>query len=135
MKKVYTKILILLLFLLIITSITGVSYALYEKDIDDKNSLFLVLTNEKLSINYLDGKEYNLKEVKSGDTYNKRVSITNVSQTSTYVTISLMDVEKPSDSNLSLMLLDNDKKEIYNDEITNVDTEVVKTIELDAGKT
>ena len=135
MNGSYKKILFLLLFLLIITSITGISYAFYEKEVNDKNSLSLILTNEKLSINYLDGKEYDLKEVKSGDTYNKRVSISNVSDTNTYVTISLMDVEKPSDANLSLVLLNSDKEEIYNEEITNVDTEVVKTVELDAGKT
>ena len=135
MKKNYKKILGLLFVLLVVTSITGVSYAFYEKKVNDEKNLSLVYTNEKLSVNYLDGKSYDLKDIKSGDSYTKRVSITNVSGVSTYVTVSLMDVEKSSNANLALILTNANNEEIYNSEITNIDTEVVKTVELAAGKT
>ena len=135
MKKNYKKILGLLFVLLVITSITGVSYAFYEKKVNDEKNLSLVYTNEKLSVNYLDGKSYDLKDIKSGDSYTKRVSITNVSGVSTYVTVSLMDVEKSSNANLALILTNANNEEVYNSEITNIDTEVVKTVELAAGKT
>lgn len=135
MKKNYKKILGLLFVLLVITSITGFSYAFYEKKVNDEKNLSLVYTNEKLSVNYLDGKSYDLKDIKSGDSYTKRVSITNVSGVSTYVTVSLMDVEKSSNANLALILTNANNEEVYNSEITNIDTEVVKTVELAAGKT
>lgn len=135
MGKSYKKILGLILVLLIITSITGVSYAFYEQEVTNNKNLSLVYTSEKLSVNYLDGKEFDLKDVKPGDTYTKRVSITNVSNNDTFATVSLMDVEKLTDANLTIVLTNSNNEEIYNSEITNIDTEVVKTVELNAGKT
>ena len=135
MRKNYKRILSILFVLLVITSMTGVSYAFYEQKVNDEKNLSLVYTNEKLSINYLDGKDFDLKDIKPGDTYTKRVSITNVSSNDIFATVSLMDVEKPSDANLTLSLFNSNNEEIYNSEITNIDTEVVKTVELNAGKT
>ena len=52
MTKNYKRILSLLFVLLVITSMTGVSYAFYEQKVNNEKSLSLVYTNEKLSINY-----------------------------------------------------------------------------------
>ena len=135
MTKNYKRILSLLFVLLVITSMTGVSYAFYEQKVNNEKSLSLVYTNEKLSINYLDGKDFDLKDIKPGDTYTKRISITNVSSNDVYATVSLMDVEKPNDANFTLSLFNSNNEEIYNSEITNIDTEIVKTVDLNAGKT
>ena len=104
MRKNYKRILSILFVLLVITSMTGVSYAFYEQKVNDEKNLSLVYTNEKLSINYLDGKDFDLKDIKPGDTYTKRVSITNVSSNDIFATLSLMDVEKHGDVNLTLSL-------------------------------
>jgi hypothetical protein len=135
MGKAYRKFLGLIILMLIITTMMGISYAFYEQDIANTKKESLVYTNEKLSVNYLDGKDFDLSNILSGDTYTKRVSITNVSSNDLFVTLSLMDVEKENDTNLSLIVLDGDNNEVYNNEITNVDTEVIKTHDLASGKT
>jgi hypothetical protein len=132
MGKGYKKILITLLLLLIISVSTGISYAYYEKRIPKDATL--VLSNEVLSVNYLDGKSFDLSNIMAGDSYTKKISITNVSNANTFVTISLMDIENTSD-NLSLIVLDNNNQEVYNDTITTIDMTMVKTVELAPAKT
>jgi hypothetical protein len=132
MGKVYKKILITLLLLLIIAISTGISYAYYEKN--NQKDMTLVLSNEILSVNYLDGKSFNLNNIMAGDVYTRKISITNVSKNSTFVTLSLMDIENSSD-NLNLSVVDGNNQIVYNDNVTNVDTEIVKTVTLASGKT
>ena len=133
MKLNYKKILTTLFLTLIILLIIGVSYAAYKikKNNDDAT---LVLTDEYFSINYLDGKTFDVKELLPGDTYTKKISITNVSNVDTYLTIGIMDIIKSSD-NLKLTIVNNQKETVYEKTITNIDVEVVKSVDLGVGKT
>src|SRR5574344_947306 len=92
----YKKVLLSILVLIIICLMTSVSYAFYEKNIKSQNSLSLITTSEILNVNYLDGKEYDLNNVLPNDVITKKISITNVSNKTTYITLSLMDVENTS---------------------------------------
>ena len=133
MKLRYKRLLAIIFVLLIALSAVGVSFAVYKSETDDENAT-LVQTDEYLSINYLDGKNFDLKELLPGDTYSKKISITNVSNVSTYLTIGIMDINKTSD-NLKLIVIDSDNKTVYDKLITNIDVEVVKGIDLGVGKT
>lgn len=132
MRKIYKTTLGLTAFLLIISVFTGISYSLYNNS--NNEDLSLIESNENISINYLDGKDFRYTNIMPGDIIKKKISITNVSNELTYITLSLMDVELSS-NDLKLVLSDNDDKIVYNEKITNIDTEVVKTIDLEAGKT
>ena len=95
----------------------------------------LIETTEYLSINYLNGKNYDYHDIKAHDEIKRKISVTNVNKNDTYVTISLMNVEKDSDK-LRLKVIDNNSgEEVYNEYITNVDIEVIKTKELASGST
>lgn len=133
MKKKYKKFLSIIIILLVIASLMGFSYAYYEKNFANKN-VATVLTDEVLSVNYLDGKEYDIKEFNKDDVYSKKLSVTNVSSEKIYVTIALMDVEKTSD-NISLSIVNSDGETIYEKKVSNVDTEVIKSVELESKKT
>ncbi len=133
MKLNYKKLLTTITLILIIVSIIGISYAVYKNDKDNADAT-LVLTDEFFSINYLDGKNFDLNEILPGDTYTKKISVTNVSNVDTYLTIGIMDIIKSSD-NLKLTVIDNKKNVIYDKNITNIDVEVVKSVDLGVGKT
>lgn len=133
MKLNYKKLLTTITLILIIVSIIGISYAVYKNDKDNADAT-LVLTDEFFSINYLDGKNFELNEILPGDTYTKKISVTNVSNVDTYLTIGIMDIIKSSD-NLKLTVIDNQKNVIYDKNITNIDVEVVKSVDLGVGKT
>ena len=133
MRKIYKTSLSLIAFFLMISIIAGISYSLYDNSKNDLEAS-LIETTENISVNYLNGKVYEYKNILPGDKIIKKVSITNVSSNDTYITISLMDVEKSSDK-LELSLYDSNDVEIYKDRITNIDTEIIKTIDLGAGKT
>ena len=132
MVNKYKKILIIIVILFVCVSIIGVSYALFDKNGD--NNISLVLTDENLSINYLDGKEYNLKNVTNGNSYVKKVSVSNENSSDTHITISLMDVEKSND-NFSLVVLDSSNNIIYDKKISAIDTEIIKGVTLEGKKT
>ena len=135
MSKKYSKTLIIILILLIISVSIGFSYATYTKGVNnDNNNSSLIETNEILSVNYLNGKTYEYNDFKTNDELTKKISITNVSDKNTFVTISLMDVEKTSED-ITLKVLDDNNNEVYNEKITNVDTEIIKTKELEPNKT
>ena len=134
MSKKYRKSLLITLILLIISISIGFSYASYIKEYTNNSNSSLIETNEILSVNYLNGKTYEYHNFGSNEELTKKISITNVSDKKTYITISLMDVEKTSED-IFLKVIDNDNNEVYNEKITNVDTEIIKTKELDAGKT
>lgn len=133
MRNKYKKSLSIIIILLVVASLIGFSYAYYEKNIANRNAV-TVLTDEVLSINYLDGKEYNIKDFNKDDVYYKKVSVTNVSNEKVNVTISLMDVEKTSDD-ISLAVINSNGETIYDKKVSNVDTEVIKSEELGAKKT
>lgn len=133
MKLNYKKILTTVILLLIIVSIIGVSYSVYKKEKEEEEAT-LVLTDEYFSINYLDGKNFDIKELLPGDTYSKKISVTNVSNIDTYLTIGIMDITKSSD-NIKLSVIDNQGNTVYDKTITNIDVEVVKSEDLGVGKT
>lgn len=132
MKVKYKKLLTALVCIFVLIICISVSYAAYENKKNENATL--VLTDEYLSINYLDGKSFDYYQMKSGDTYTKRISVTNVSNVNTYLTISLMDVDKTSD-NLKLTVLDSEKNILYDKYVTNIDTELIKGVDLAPGKT
>ena len=133
MKLKYKKVLATIILLLIVVSIIGISYSVYKADKIDENAT-LVLTDEYFSINYLDGKNFDIKELLPGDSYSKKISVTNVSNVDTYLTIGIMDIMKNSDK-LKLTVLDNQGKNVYDKQITNIDVQVVKSTDLGIGKT
>ena len=133
MRKKYRITLVIIAIFLILSIYTGISYSLYDNG-NNNQDLSLIETNETISVNYLNGKEYNIKSMMPNDTITKKVSITNVSDNTTFVSISLMDVEKSSDG-LVLKVLDGDSNAIYNEKITDIDTEVIRSVELGVGKT
>ena len=133
MKSNYKKILTTIFLSLIVLLIIGVSFAVYKSNKDNDDAT-LVLTDEYFSINYLDGKNFDIKELLPGDTYSKKISITNVSNVDTYLTISIMDINKTS-NDLKLTVVDNKGNTVYDKTITNIDVEVVKSEDLSVGKT
>lgn len=133
MKLKYKKILTTITLVLIVLLIIGFSYSAYKTKTDNENAT-LVLTDEFFSINYLDGKTFDIKELLPGDTYAKKISVTNVSSSNTYLTIGIMDIIKSSD-NLKLTVIDSQGETVYDKAITNIDVEVVKSTDLGVGKT
>lgn len=133
MRKKYKKVLSIIIILLVITSLIGFSYAYYENNFANKNAA-TVITDEILSVNYLDGKEFDIKEFSKDDVYSKKLSVTNVSNEKINVTISLMDIEKNSDD-ISLAVINSSGETIYDKKISGIDTEVIKSVELGSKKT
>lgn len=132
MKKKY-KIILASLFILLILSIgISISYSFFDKKVLDGASL--VETDEYISINYLDGKYFDIHELKKDDVYTKKISVTNISNSNTYLTLSLMDVSKTSD-NLYLKVLDSKSNIVYDKKITNIDTKFINGVDLEVGKT
>ena len=134
MKVKYKRILTVLFFALILVLSISISYAAYESKKNNDSDATLVLTDEYLSVNYLDGKNFDIKELKPGDTITKKISVTNISNVDTYLTISLMDIDKNS-SDLKLLVIDNEKNTVYDKIITNIDTDIIKSTDLQSGKT
>ena len=134
MRKRYKKTLVLTIIALLLSVTVGVSYALYNSKFKGNDNSSLVETDEFISINYLEGKNFDVKEFYKDDIYTRRISITNVSSSDIYVTVSLMDILKNS-NDLEVTLIDNNGRELYKNLLTNVDTDLVKSIDLGAGKT
>src|SRR5574344_391718 len=134
MNNKYKRILSLIFILFVLSFIAGYSYSLYEKEIQSQKNLSFIDTNENLSVNYLDGKDFNVSNLESDASVIKKISITNVSSKQLYITLSLMDIEKSQD-NISITLLDSDTNIVYSDKLTNMDCEILKTKEIEAGKT
>ena len=130
MNKKYKLILATLVILLTLTIGISISYSMYEKP---SSNYSLVESDQYVSINYLDGKIFDIADFKSGDVYSKKVTISNVSSGNTYVTLSLMDVSKSSED-LFLKVSDGNDKIIYERKITNVDTEIIKGEDLGVGE-
>ena len=129
MRKKYKTTLLLLAILLLISIGVSISYAHYEKTLQNNSNDTLVTSDEYLSINYLDGNYYDIKSFKENDTIVKKISITNVTTKELYVTIALMDINKET-NDLNVRLVDKDNKEVYNESLGNIDTELIKTKEL-----
>ena len=133
MKKKYKKILASLILMLTLALCICFSYGFY-KSVKDNNKEAIVLTDEYLSVNYLDGRSFDIKELKPNDVVAKKISVTNVNTLTSYLTISLMDVNKTSD-NLNLTVYDHENNIVYDKTITNIDTIIVKGVDLPAGQT
>jgi len=134
MKKTYKKILLTIISLFIITVSLGISYAVYNSYKNSDIDSSLVITDEVMSVNYLDGNSFDITNLKKNDIYTKKVSITNVSSEKTYVTLSIMDVNKTSD-NINIKLVDNENNVLYDKLLSNIDTDLIKTVDLLPGKT
>ena len=128
MNKKYKVVIASLIVLLALTIGISISYSFYNKT--PLQDYSLVESDQYVSINYLDGKFFDIKDFKSGDVYSKRVTISNVFSGDTYATLSLMDVSKSSE-NLYLKVVDNNSsKVVYEKKLTNVDTEIIKGVDL-----
>ena len=134
MNKSYKNILTVISSFLILTIGIGVSYSIYNIRKNDPKNYTIVDTDEVISVNYLDGKSYNIKEFKPGDSISKKISIANVSQINTYVTVSLMNISKNS-NDLEVTVLDNKKEVVFNKNITNIDLTLVSGYDLEPSKT
>lgn len=134
MNKNYKNILTIISAFLILTVGIGVSYSIYNIKKSDIKNYTIVETDEVISVNYLDGKEFNINDFKPGDVVSKKISITNVSQNNTYLTISLMNISKSS-NDLSVKVLDNKKEVIYDKNISNIDLTLVSGVDLESSKT
>ena len=134
MNEKYKKILTIILAFLTISLGFGISYAMHSSKPRQSQSSSIVVSDEFISINYLDGKTFDVNDFKNGDTLTKKISVTNIGNVNTYLTISLMDVSKSSED-LNVTVLDSDKNVIYDKKLSNIDTELVKANDLEIGKT
>ena len=133
MKLVRGKILGLVIMVIVILSGVFVSYSKYNKEEVVANSS-LVLADEYFSINYKDGNYFDVKHLDSKEALVKHLTITNVTSNTSYVSISLMDINK-NNTKLEVKLIDGDKNILYQDYLSNMDTEILRTKEVEAHQT
>ena len=133
MKLVRGKILGLVIMVIVILSGVFISYSKYNKEEVVANSS-LVLADEYFSINYKDGNYFDVKHLDSKEALVKHLTITNVTSNTSYVSISLMDINK-NNTKLEVKLIDGDKNILYQDYLSNMDTEILRTKEVEAHQT
>lgn len=128
------KILITLMVLIFIVSFSlKISYSLITKPETKENATY-VETNDTLSINYFNGNNFSVPSFKNDDVISKKISITNVSETPTYITISLMDIAKDFD-NLTITLTNKDNQKLYDEPLNSLDIDILKTELLNSKET
>lgn len=134
MKRISTKIGIVIIALVIMLSGFCVSRAyIYNSKEEDLNSS-LILADETFSINYKDGNYFETNYLGSKESIIKHLTITNVSSSATFVSISLMDINKHNDK-IEVKLVDQNGTIAYQDYLGNMDTEILKTKEIEARET
>jgi len=130
MKKTIS--IIISIVLIIIISGFFISYATYKKNNESNNdNSTYVDANEYISVNYKDGNYFDIDNMSSNESVVKHISITNVKDTATYVTVALMDINKQNDK-IKVTLVDSDNNILYDDYLGNMDTEILKTKTLNA---
>lgn len=133
MRRNYKILLSTVMLLLVFLVSLSFSYARYQNKkvlLDDA----VILADEYLSVNYLNGNYYDETFLDANDTIVKKLSVTNVSNEDTFFTIAIMDVNKEND-NLNIRLIDNTNKEYFNSTLGNIDTEILKTATIKSKET
>lgn len=132
MRKRYKLTLIVISFLLVGLVSVFFSYSNYLDD--NLNNKTLVLSNEYLSLNYLNGNLYDIPDFLNGDKIIKKVSVTNLTDTIVGFTLAIMDINIAS-KNIKIQVYDEDDNIVYDEYLLGTDTELVKTKEISGKKT
>ena len=131
MRKTYKLALLVIFFLLLVS--VGVFFSRNNFLQDGINDKTLVLSNEYLSINYVDGNLYDYDEFLSSTSIERKVSITNVSTETLIFTLSIMDIY--NEGNLNIKVYDKDEKIIYDSNLKAEDTVLVDNKEIYSQET
>ena len=134
MKRISTKIGIVIMALIIMLSGFCVSRAYVYNSKEEASDSSLILADETFSINYKDGNYFETSYLGNKESMVKHLTITNVSNSATFVSISLMDINKHNDK-MEVKLVDRDGTIVYQDYLGNMDTEILKTKEIEARET
>lgn len=134
MKKMSVKIGIIVIALVIMLSGFYLSHAYVYNSQEETNDSSLILADETFSINYKDGNYFETNYLGNKESLIRHLTITNVSTSSTYVSISLMDINKHNDK-MEVKLVDKDGTIVYQDYLGNMDTEILKTKEIGIKET
>ena len=94
----------------------------------------MVLSNEYLSLNYLNGNLYDIPDFLNGDKIIKKVSVTNLTDNIVGFTLAIMDINIAS-KNIKIQVYDEDDNIVYDEYLLGTDTELVKTKEISGKKT
>ena len=132
MRRRYKLTLIVISFLLVGLVSVFFSYSNYLDD--NLNNKTLVLSNEYLSLNYLNGNLYDIPDFLNGDKIIKKVSVTNLTDNIVGFTLAIMDVNIAS-KNIKIQVYDEDDNIVYDEYLLGTDTELVKTKEISGKKT
>lgn len=132
MRRRYKLTLIVILFLLVGLVSVFFSYSNYLDD--NLNNKTLVLSNEYLSLNYLNGNLYDIPDFLNGDKIIKKVSVTNLTDNIVGFTLAIMDINIAS-KNIKIQVYDEDDNIVYDEYLLGTDTELVKTKEISGKKT
>ena len=120
--------------LIIMLSGFCVSRAYVYNSKEEASDSSLILADETFSINYKDGNYFETSYLGNKESMVKHLTITNVSNSATFVSISLMDINKHNDK-MEVKLVDRDGTIVYQDYLGNMDTEILKTKEIEARET
>lgn len=132
MRRRYKLTLIVISFLLVGLVSVFFSYSNYLDD--NLNNKTLVLSNEYLSLNYLNGNLYDIPDFLNGDKIIKKVSVTNLTDNIVGFTLAIMDINIASKS-IKIQVYDEDDNIVYDEYLLGTDTELVKTKEISGKKT
>lgn len=132
MRKRYKLTLIVISFLLVGLVSVFFSYSNYLDD--NLNNKTLVLSNEYLSLNYLNGNLYDIPDFLNGDKIIKKVSVTNLTDNIVGFTLAIMDINIAS-KNIKIQVYDEDDNIVYDEYLLGTDTELVKTKEISGKET
>lgn len=132
MRRRYKLTLIVISFLLVGLVSVFFSYSNYLDD--NLNIKTLVLSNEYLSLNYLNGNLYDIPDFLNGDKIIKKVSVTNLTDNIVGFTLAIMDINIAS-KNIKIQVYDEDDNIVYDEYLLGTDTELVKTKEISGKKT
>lgn len=111
-----------------------VSRAYVYNSKEEASDSSLILADETFSINYKDGNYFETSYLGNKESMVKHLTITNVSNSATFVSISLMDINKHNDK-MEVKLVDRDGTIVYQDYLGNMDTEILKTKEIGIKET
>lgn len=125
---------IIVIALVIMLSGFYLSHAYVYNSQEETNDSSLILADETFSINYKDGNYFETNYLGNKESLIRHLTITNVSTSSTYVSISLMDINKHNDK-MEVKLVDKDGTIVYQDYLGNMDTEILKTKEIGIKET
>ena len=132
MRRRYKLTLIVISFLLVGLVSVFFSYSNYLDD--NLNNKTLVLSNEYLSLNYLNGNLYDIPDFLNGDKIIKKVSVTNLTDNIVGFTLAIMDINIAS-KNIKIQVYDEVDNIVYDEYLLGTDTELVKTKEISGKKT